>query len=178
MNIHTIHTEAGRVLEGRAALAAAFQALPDGEHLVRIVQAGSAAGEIEKIVGWYSGLDELQMNDPGLLLYLNPYAANLVILLADFSAEVTSLRQEREAAKFRVETEINTLVNADRQGEGKFSQVASALAASVACKDLLQKKMEAEQAHHAAAALLDAWRDIYERMRSQIAYLRGLNGGA
>jgi len=118
------------------------------------------------------------MNDPALLLYLNPTAANFVMLLADFSAEVTALRKEREAAKFRVETEINALVNADRQVEGKFSQVASSLSANVACKDLLQKKMEAEQAHYAAAALVDAWRDIYERMRSQIAYLRGVNGGA
>lgn len=177
MNIHTIHTEGGRVTEGRAALAAAFQSLPDGEHLVRIVTAGSAAAGIEKIVEWYSGLDELQMNDPALLLYLNPTAANFVMLLADFSVEVTALRQEREAAKFRAETEISALVNADRRAEGKFSLSASSLAANVACKDLLKAKMEAEQSHQAAAALLGAWRDIYERMRSQIAYLRGLNGG-
>jgi len=177
MNIHAIHTEGGRVTEGRAALAAAFQALPNGEHLVRIVTAGSSAAGIEKIVEWYSGLDELQMNDPALLIYLNPTAANFVMLLADFSAEVTALRQEREGAKFRAETEMNALVNADRQAEGKFSLAASSLAANVACKDLLQKKMEAEQAHQAAAALLGAWRDIYERMRSQIAYLRGLSGG-
>jgi len=177
MNIHTIHTEAGRVLEGRAALAAAFQALPDGEHLVRIVTAGSAAAEIEKIVEWYSGLDELSMNDPGLLLYLNPNAGRFVTLLSEYSAEVTALMKERDAAKFRAETEIDAMVDRDRQGGCNLSFAASEKAAKVACKHLLQAKMDAQQEYTVANALIKAWDKVYERMRSQIAYLRGLNGG-
>jgi len=176
MNIHTIHTEAGRVTEGRAALAAAFQALPDGEHLVRIVQAGSAAAEIEKIVEWYSGLDELSMNDPALL-YLNPNAGRFVTLLSEYSAEVTALMKERDAAKFRAETEIDAMVDRDRQGGCNLSFAASEKAAKVACKHLLQAKMDAQQEYTVANALIKAWDKVYERMRSQIAYLRGLNGG-
>ncbi len=172
-----ITTLSGKVQQpGHAALAKVFRALPDGDYTVTIAPAGSAIPEIEQVVGWFSELDDLQLNDPGLAVFLGPKAARLCDLLAKFGQEVNALRAERDGAKFRLETEIDRLLNADRLAAvasgTKWVQATSKTAAAVACNALLREKVEAEIAYNAGLSLLNGWERIYERMRSQISFLK------
>ena len=172
-----ITTLSGQVQQpGHAALTTVFRALPDGNHIVTIAPAGSAMAAIEQVVDWFSELDDLQLNDPGLMVFLGPNAARLSDLLAKFGQEVNALRAERDGAKFRLETETDRLLNADRLAAvasgAKWVQTTAKTAAAVACNALLREKVDAEMAYNAGRSLLDGWERIYERMRSQISFLK------
>lgn len=176
MNTYPITMTSGGVTAGLEQLRAAFRALPDGDYTVTIAPAGSAMAAIEQVVGWFSELDDLQLNDPGLVVFLGPNAARLCDLLAKFGQEVNALRAERDGAKFRLETETDRLLNADRldavASGTKWVQATSKTAAAVACNALLREKVDAEMAYNAGRSLLDGWERIYERMRSQISFLK------
>lgn len=109
-------------------------------------------------------------------MFLGPKAARLADLLARFGQEVNALRAERDGAKFRLETETDRLLNADRlaalAGGTKWVQATSKTASAVACNALLREKVNAEMAYNAGRSLLDGWERIYERMRSQISFLK------
>ena len=172
-----ISTLSGQVQQpGHAALRKVFTSLPDGDYIVSITPAGSAMAAIEQVVGWFSELDDLQLNDPGLVVFLGPNAARLCDLLAKFGQEVNALRAERDGAKFRLETETDRLLNTDRLAAvasgTKWVQTTSKTAAAVACNALLREKVEAEMAYNAGRSLLDGWERVYERMRSQISFLK------
>lgn len=173
---YRITMTSGGVTAGIGELRAAFLALPDGDHIVTISPVGSAIADIERVVGWFSELDDLQLNDPGLVVFLGPNAARLCDLLAKFGQEVNALRAERDGAKFRLETETDRLLNADRLAAvasgTKWVQATSKTAAAVACNALLREKVDAEMAYNAGLSLLNGWERIYERMRSQMSFLK------
>ena len=176
MNTYPITMTGGGVTAGLDNLRAAFLALPDGDYTVTIAPVGSTMAAIEQVVGWFSELDDLQLNDPGLVVFLGPNAARLCDLLAKFGQEVNALRAARDGAKFRLETEVDRLLNADRlaalESGTKWVQTTSKTTAAVACNALLREKVDAEMAYNAGRSLLDGWERIYERMRSQMSFLK------
>lgn len=164
---------------GRNVLAAAITGLPDGEYVVHIQSVGDVAARIEEIIEWYQGLDDLQMNDPGLLLYLNPFSQKLLLLLDKYSKLVTLAKKTRDGLKLAIEIQRRVKLDyARRQTEeqkAKFVASAALIEIEAELCDLYKGHFEAEQLYNLHKALFDSWDKIYERMRSQISLLKGFN---
>lgn len=161
---HLITTQFGKIVEGRDALAAAFRALPDGEHLVRISPRGDIISAISDVVEWYGALSESEQNDPNLLGVLVEKARLLSTLCFSLAIEVTHAKEQAAAEENALEAQRTVLMHNDRKAAiesgAKYNATASAVKADFELLALSESAGVSASMAHTLAEHLRAAKEV------------------